>query len=171
MVTDVGLFSKTRAFLPMEYKLLAEGNPYSYYPRLERFTQMNRQEPVVIRSASSEKQLYIPDWWLMISPSWSRISWKLSLWLCCHLQHCSISMNSHSSKQSSFCTISPCSMTYESWLTDTSCRQLITHIQNNCIMRSKIVCVGVTRCLFKPKNSYWLGLRLWIPFWIGQPSS
>ena len=171
MVTDVGLFSKTRAFLPMEYKLLAEGNPYSYYPRLERLTQMNRQEPVVIRSASSEKQLYIPDWWLMISPSWSRISWKLSLWLCCHLQHCSISMNSHSSKQSSFCTISPCSMTYESWLTDTSCRQLITHIQNNCIMRSKIVCVGVTRCLFKPKNSYWLGLRLWIPFWIGQPSS
>ena len=39
MVADVGLFSKIRAFLPKEYKLLAEGNPYSYYPRLKRFTQ------------------------------------------------------------------------------------------------------------------------------------
>ena len=61
MVTDVGLFPETREFLPIEYKLLAEGNPYSYYPRLERFTQMNRQEPVVIRSAWCEKQLHIRD--------------------------------------------------------------------------------------------------------------
>ena len=139
-----GCFPTKRVFLPKEYKLFAEGNPHSYYPLLKRFTQMNRQEPVVIRSASSEKQLYIPDCWLMMSPSLSWMPRKLSLWSCCHWQHCSISMYSQSSKQSSFCTISLCSMTYESWLTDTSCGQLITYIHHNCMMRSKIVCIGVT---------------------------
>ena len=49
------MFSNKREFLK-EYKLFAEGNPYSYYPQLKCFTQMNRQEPVVIRSASSEKK-------------------------------------------------------------------------------------------------------------------
>ena len=38
MVVDAGLFPNKRAFLPKEYKLFAEGNPYSYYPRLEGFT-------------------------------------------------------------------------------------------------------------------------------------
>ena len=144
MAADVGLFSNKTALLPKEYKPFAEGNPYSYYPGLKRFTQMNRQEPVVIRSASSEKQLYIPDCWLMISPSRFLMSRKLCLLLCCHWQHCLISMYSQSSKQSSFCTISPCSMTYESWLKDTSWGHLITHIQHNCIMSSKIICIGVT---------------------------
>ena len=91
-----------------------------------------------------KKQIYIPDWMLIISPSWFWMALKLGLWLYCHWQHCFISMYSQPSKQSSFCTISPCFKTYESCLTDSSCVWLIIHLLFNEI--------GVTTRLLKPKK-------------------
>ena len=47
--------SNATTFLLKDHKLFAEGDRYSYYSQSKHFTQINRQELVVIRSSLSEK--------------------------------------------------------------------------------------------------------------------